>query len=170
MLADAFRNAAGAQIGFVNNGGIRVAELPAGPVTWGQLYTLTPFENRVLRIQMSGSDVRSVLEYALRTGTPDLHVSGLTVVFNPSAPVGHRVERVSLADGSTLNDAATYSVAIPDFLAAGTGDGYAGFAHAKQRADTGLTDLESVIKYLQGLPQPVRIDAAERRFLLTPTH
>ncbi len=164
MLADAFRITANAQMSFVNNGSIRVAELPAGPVTWGQLYSLQPFENRMLRVKLDGAAIREVLEHSVSGNTSGMHVSGITVHYNPAAPVGQRIKRVILANGEAVRTDGVYDVAITDFLATGTGDGYRGFGRATSREDVGLTDLEAVIQYLQSLPQPVHI-AADRRYI-----
>jgi hypothetical protein len=66
-----------------------------------------------------------------------------------------------MADGN-------YSVAVTDFLALGTGDGYRAFGLASKREDTALSDLDAVIKYLQQLPQPVRLASGGSRFIRTP--
>jgi 2',3'-cyclic-nucleotide 2'-phosphodiesterase/3'-nucleotidase len=164
MLADAFRTTANAQMSFVNNGSIRIAELPAGPVTWGMLYSLQPFENRMVRLALSGSAIREVLEHSVSGNTSGMHVSGFKVHYNPNAAVGQRVQRIVLDSGEEVRADGTYNVVVTDFLATGTGDGYRGFGQASRQEDVGLTDLEAVIQYLQGLPQPVRL-AADRRYI-----
>lgn len=168
MVADAFRWSTKTQFAFINNGGIRVNELPAGPVTWGMLYSLQPFENRMTRLTMSGAQIKEVIERGLAHGRPDMHVSGMTVVYDPSAPQGQRVLQMVMPGGEQVRPDANYSVGVLDFLA-GRGDGYEAFGHASRREDLGYTDLDAVIRYLQSRPSPVRIDTAERRYLLNPT-
>ncbi len=163
LLADAFRVTAKAHISFVNNGSIRINELPAGPITWGTLYSLQPFENRMVRLTMTGAQIRGIVEQSVTGENPGMHVSGMTVTYEPSAPAGQRVRSIALNSGQALRDDATYSVAVTDFLATGTGDGYRGFGDASKREDVGLTDLEALIRYLQDLPQPVSA-VAERRY------
>jgi 5'-nucleotidase len=163
LLADAFRTIGEAQIAFVNNGSIRIAELPKGPVTWGQLYSLQPFENRMVRLTMTGAQIRAMVERTVAGQFPGMHVGGLTVTYAPAAATGSRVRRI-LVEGQELQDAANYSVAVTDFLATG-GDAYAGFTQASKREDIGLTDLEALIEYLQKQPQPVRVNASERRYI-----
>jgi 5'-nucleotidase len=163
LLADAFRITAKAQVSFVNNGSIRITELPAGPVTWGTLYSLQPFENRIMRLTMTGAQIRGVVEQSVTGQTPGMHISGMTVRYNPAAPAGQRVQQIDIG-GATLRDDAAYTVAVTDFLATGTGDGYRGFGSASRREDVGLTDLEALIRYLQALPQPVRRQL-DRRYL-----
>ncbi len=163
LLADAFRVTANAQMSFVNNGSIRIAELPAGQTTWGTLYSLQPFENRMMRLTLTGADIRGIVEQSVTGDFPGMHVSGITVHYNRSAPAGQRVTKITVGN-EELRDDANYIVAVTDFLATGTGDGYRGFGQASKRADVGLTDLEAVIKYLQSLPSPVRI-TRDRRFV-----
>lgn len=161
LLADAFRVTARAQVSFVNNGSIRISELPAGPVTWGTLYSLQPFENRMMRLTMTGAQIRSVVEQSLTGEAPGMHISGMTVEYNASAPAGHRVQRITIGNDQ-LRDEGSYTVAVTDFLATGTGDGYRAFGDASKREDVGLTDLEALIKYLQSQPQPVRVEQDRR--------
>ncbi|HEX6558716.1 MAG TPA: bifunctional UDP-sugar hydrolase/5'-nucleotidase, partial [Longimicrobiales bacterium] len=168
LIADAFRASANAQLSFVNNGSIRIAELPAGPTTWGTLYSLQPFENRIVVLTMSGAQVRDVVEFSLRGSTPDMHISGMKVSYDAAAPAGRRVQRMTLLSGEEIQDNGSYTVSVTDFLATGSGDGYRAFGQARRRTDTNLTDLEALIHYLQALPQPVRVDLAERRFQSVP--
>jgi 5'-nucleotidase len=92
---------------------------------------------------------------------PGMHVSGMTITYNPAGAAGQRVQSIMVGNEEMRADA-TYVVAVTDFLATGTGDGYRGFGQASKREDVGLTDLEAVIRYLQGLPQPVRVEADRR--------
>ena len=163
LIADVYRASANAQIGFLNNGGIRTAELPAGPVTWGHLYSLQPFENRMMRLTMTGAQIKNVLEQAVGGEAPAMHISGMTVTYNPSAPRGSRVQRIVLSNGEEVRPDGNYTAGVPDFLAQ-AGDGYRGFAGAKVE-DAGVRDLEAMIQYLQKLPQPVRVNQNERRFI-----
>jgi 5'-nucleotidase len=167
LIADAYRASAKAQISFVNNGGIRITELPAGPVTWGQLYSLQPFENRMVRLTMTGVQIKNVLEQALNGETPAMHIGGMQVTWKPTAPVGQRVQRIVLTNGEDVRADASYTAGVPDFLAQ-AGDGYRGFAGVSRNEDAGVRDLEGLINYLQSLPQPVRVNQAERRFVAVP--
>lgn len=162
LLADAFRVGTGSQMSFVNNGSIRVPEIPAGPVKWGQLYSLQPFENAMTRLTLSGSAVREVVEQSVSGGTSGMHISGLKVEFDPKAEVGKRVVRMTLSDGTEVTPGGSYLVGVTTFLATGTGDGYTAFGKASAREDLPVTDLELLIRYVQSLPQPVRADRTRR--------
>lgn len=40
--------------------------IPAGPVTWGDLASIYPYDNQLRAVRVSGSDVREILEYSSR--------------------------------------------------------------------------------------------------------
>ena len=71
----------------------------------------------------------------------------------PDNPAGQRVTAVTTTDGRPLVDTATYTLAVPDFMAAG-GSGYAMLRVPAE--DTGIVDLDALVDYLRALPQPVR--------------
>src|SRR5205807_3254009 len=126
LLADAYRDIGRADLALVNNGGIRT-DLPGGAVTYGDLFAVTPFQNRLVRVAIPGAVVREALEHALAGGRPDAHVAGMEVWYDPRCPVGQRVQRVKLLNGRDLDARATYTLAVPDFVA----DGGSGFAMLK---------------------------------------
>ncbi len=158
LIADAYRAAAHSDVAIVNNGGIR-ADLPAGTVTWGQLFEVVPFQNFVVRLRVSGAVLRTALEHAVGAADARAHVSGVRVRVAPANPVGQRVTAVTFTDGRALEDGATYTLAVPDFMAAG-GSGYAMLRVPAE--NTGVVDLEAVVEYLRGLPQPVEPPADVR--------
>jgi 5'-nucleotidase len=162
LIADAQRAATGADLAIMNNGGIRT-DLEAGPVTWGMLYQLQPFQNRLVRLRLPGDAVIAALEHALAGPRPMAHVSGMRVRYDPGAPPGERVRDIVLDDGRPLRRDARYTVVVNDFLAEG-GDGYAMFPEAGPGEETGIVDLDALVDYVRALPQPVRGDP-EPRFL-----
>ena len=153
LIADAYRAAAGSDVALVNNGGIR-ADLPAGPVTWGQLFAVEPFQNFVVRLRVSGAVLRATLEHALGAADARAHVSGVRVRVNAAAPPGQRVVALTLADGRPVLDSAQYTLAAPDFVAAG-GSGYA-MLRGVTSENTGIVDLDAFAGYLAKMPQPVQ--------------
>jgi 2',3'-cyclic-nucleotide 2'-phosphodiesterase (5'-nucleotidase family) len=153
LIADAYRAAAHTEIGLVNNGGIR-ADLPAGPVTWGELFAVEPFQNFVVKCTVSGAVLRGILEHAVGAADARAHVSGLQVRVNPDNPAGQRVVAATLDDGRPVLDTAQYTIAVPDFVAAG-GSGYS-MLRSVQSQNTGIVDLDAFTDYLRHLPQPVR--------------
>jgi 2',3'-cyclic-nucleotide 2'-phosphodiesterase (5'-nucleotidase family) len=153
LLADAQRVATDAHVGFVNTGAIRRG-LPAGPVTWGMLFELQPFQNEMVTADLTGAVLKAALEAALGgDGRPRAHVSGLVVGYDPDSPTGGRVRTMVLDDGRVIEAGDTVTVALTDFVAGG-GDGYSMFREERwRRAD--LLDLDALLDYLAARPQPV---------------
>jgi 2',3'-cyclic-nucleotide 2'-phosphodiesterase (5'-nucleotidase family) len=153
LIADAYRAAAGTDVALVNNGGIR-ADLPAGPVTWGQLFEVEPFQNFVVRLRVSGAVLRQTLEHAVGAADARAHLSGVVVRVNAAAPPGQRVVALTFGDGRPVRDTAQYTLAVPDFVAAG-GSGYA-MLRTVPSENTGVVDLDAFTGYLGRLAQPVQ--------------
>jgi 5'-nucleotidase len=82
LFADALRDAVpGADAAIINNAtrGLR-ADLPDGPITFGRLYDVFPFDNRVVRITLSGAELGRWLAGEIRQGRRGaLGISGVGV-------------------------------------------------------------------------------------------
>lgn len=100
-------------------GGIR-AELPEGEVTYGDVYRLMPFDNRVAIIELSGAELRKVLAKQAHNRARAAGFAGMRVFVSCSA--GGMSLDMMLADGSKIDDADTIRVVANDFLLLG-GDG-----------------------------------------------
>jgi 5'-nucleotidase len=147
----------GAQIGFMNPGGIRkdLETGDGGVVSFGQAQAVLPFGNTLVVMDLTGAQLRRVLEQQWdrpASSEPSvLAVSGsLTYDWDGTQPVGHRVANVKV-EGKALDDGKTYRVVANNFLAEG-GDNIPMFARGTRRVETGLRDLDALIAYLQKHP------------------
>jgi 5'-nucleotidase len=86
LIADAQRTYAGTQIAFMNPGGIRV-DIQSGQVTYGELFTVQPFDNQVVRMQLTGDQIYRLLEQQFQVNRI-LQISGFTHTYNASNPAG----------------------------------------------------------------------------------
>jgi len=127
LITDAMREASGAEISFYHTGGIR-ADVPTGPITLESIFTVLPFDNLLMTVQLSGEQIKQLLEQSIDS-EKDLQVSGLRVEYDLSRPSGSKVLSVKVGE-RPLDPAAFYRVAINDFLGAG-GDRYAIFAQGR---------------------------------------
>ena len=149
LIADAQRIAGRGDIAVMNNGGIR-AELRAGMVTWGDVYEVSPFGNRLVAVSVRGDALRRYLEALVDGSAIRYHVSGVRIAFDPGAPAGSRLRRVALADGSLLDDRRRYRVIMTDFMASG-GDGAALGANAVIE-ELNRVDLDVLVDHLRAQP------------------
>ena len=159
LVADAMRAESGADLAFTNSGGLR-ADLAAGTITRGAVYDIIPFDNTLVLVRLTGRQVRELLEDGLAHGRISQQ-SGLRYRFDLSRPRDGRLLAVTLADGSPLDEARTYTVAVNNFMASG-GDNYDTLARAGGQTDTGTLVREALERHLAALtrdgPLDVRVD------------
>ncbi|HEY8397886.1 MAG TPA: 5'-nucleotidase C-terminal domain-containing protein [Flavihumibacter sp.] len=102
------------QLAFVNYGGVRSLQLPAGPLTIGRVFELMPFENILVIQEVPGAVLQQFLnKMAERGGWPSAGVQ-YTIKDKKAINV--------LINGKPLDPAATYVVANSDYIANGGDD------------------------------------------------
>ena len=127
LLTDALRDATGAQIAFMNSGGIR-DELPAAELLYKDIFAISPFDNYPAFVFLTGRQILAILNATTNGARGVLQTSGLHYTYDvgkdADKPVNerNRVVSATLADGTPLEMDKLYSVVMPDFVAAG-GDG-----------------------------------------------
>jgi 2',3'-cyclic-nucleotide 2'-phosphodiesterase / 3'-nucleotidase / 5'-nucleotidase len=157
LIAEARRNVLRADVGLVANTEIG-ADLPAGPVTYGQLYRVQPSENGLVKVTLTGAQLREVLEHALsRNGRPEAHIAGARVRYDPRRPAGRRIQRLELLGSRKFEAKAEYTLATDDFLASG-GEGYRALVN-RPSVPASMLDVDALIAYLKRLPQPAEFTA-----------
>lgn len=165
LIADAQRQAVHADASLMNNGGIRRPLLP-GAVTYGDLFELHPFGNAIVGVDVTGAELKSVLEHALTATGPDAHISGLVVRYDPLRAPGDRILSIRTSRGRSIDARRRYRLALSDFLAGGGG----GFSmlRGKKQVPSGKTDLDAFIDWVRRLPSPVHGPRNQRWTRVTP--
>jgi 2',3'-cyclic-nucleotide 2'-phosphodiesterase (5'-nucleotidase family) len=152
-VADAQRWAAQTDIAVMNNGGIRT-DLLSGVATYGTMFEIQPFANVIYRASIPGAALRSYLERMVSRAALNAHISGAEVQYDPSRAAGSRIVSVTMSNGMPLDDRATYTIALNDFLVTG-GDGMALPPEATPARSLDIIDLDALIDYSRSRPQPV---------------
>lgn len=155
LIADAMRDATGADVAITNGGGIRADRTyEAGTVlTRRDILSELPFGNVTVLMEVDGATIREALENGvsrIEDGAGRFpQVSGLSFLFDPSAPAGSRVSEVMVGD-EPLFDTNTYTLATNDYMAGG-GDGYAMFIGQTVLIDAAAATLMAtqVIEYIE---------------------
>ena len=121
LFTDAMRESVPAADVALHNvvGGLR-ADLRAGPLTYGRLYEVFPFDNRVVALTLTGAELRRVLTAQLQPGPATVGISGVRVQARCSE--GRLVVTIRTTSGEAIEDSRRVLVATTDFLATG-GDG-----------------------------------------------
>jgi 5'-nucleotidase/UDP-sugar diphosphatase len=154
-ITDAMRWKTGVQIAFQNSGGIR-ADIPSGPITIAEIFELSPFNNVLIVFELTGQQIKEVLECDIERGWDRLQVSGIAYRYYPkeSKPEGKRVDYVEV-DGEVLVDKGqillpdrVYSVASNDYVVGQAKDKYFSFPVTESK-DTGFPLNQVLIEWLE---------------------
>ena len=147
VIADALQAktaALGSVAAFVNKGGVR-ASLDAGPITYGQAVSVTPFNNTLTLLDLTGAELKAALLQGVRSPAAGGQLT-------PSAGTSYTVsgdDVQATVAGQPLDPARTYRVTLLTFTASG-GDSHFVLKGAKgRRLDTGLLDIDALVEYLK---------------------
>ena len=146
----------GAQVAFINSGGVRTDLIPAadGRLTFGDLFAMQPFGNNIVVKTLTGTQLKALLEQQFASGTnsPEqpnmlLPSRGFAFDYDLSKPAGQRIVRMAL-NGRAIDPAGSYRVAVNNFLASG-GDNFTVLASGGDAVDAG-TDVDALEAYVRG--------------------
>lgn len=177
LCSDALRTVTGADIAYVNGGGLR-APLAAGKISFNDIFSVFPFNNQVVTAEVTGRIILDMLEMGVMNYPNEdgsfPHMSGLTFSINKSIPTSvkldengfftgvdgeYRVHNVKVltANGAyePLDLEATYTLAGFNYFIVEYGGGMAMFKDAKIADAEGTLDVEVfetfIIEHLGGI-------------------
>jgi 5'-nucleotidase len=162
FVADAFRKATNADVALVNGGSLRADTIvKPGILTKRDVLSILPFNNRVVKIQVSGAVIRAALEHGVGSLGQELQpgrfpqVSGIRFEFDASRKPGARVTTVAV-NGKPLDDRRTYTLATTTYVAVEAGDGYdmfrgAPFLISAQQAQVESEVLQNAIAAMKSI-------------------
>lgn len=165
LCADAYRVMLGADVAFVNGGGVR-ADIKAGDITYEQIINVHPFGNEACMVQTTGQKLLDALEMGARAVPGEnggfLQVSGLTYTVVKSVPSSvvlndkgefvkvngpYRVTNV-MVGGAPLDLGKTYTLAAHNYMLKSGGDGFTMFKGDKLIKDCVMIDNQVLINYM----------------------
>ncbi len=170
LCADAYLDQSGADIAFVNGGGIRTA-INKGDITRNDILKVHPFGNNLTVIEVTGQQVLDALEWSVHALPGEFggfnQVAGLTFEYDSSIPspcvsdetnvmfdhidetIERRVRNVKVG-GEDLDPAKTYTLASVDYQLLNNGDGYTMYDGAKILQNAVKLDNQVLIDYITG--------------------
>ena len=157
----------GAQIAFMNPGGVRAEIVPApnGDVTFGQLFASQPFGNTLVVKSFTGAQIKALLEQQWASGPNSptqpmvlMPSAGFTYAYDLGRPAGQRIVEASL-DGQPLRDDQVYRVTMNGFLASG-GDSFTIFREGTDQVG-GVQDIDALEAYIAA-NRPLTLPATDR--------
>ena len=157
FIADAYRNAAGADVALVNGGSIRAdMTYSPGPLTVRDVLSMLPFNNPIVKVEVTGKLLADILEHGVARSAEDSEpgrfpqISGMSFKFDTRKLPGQRVSDITVG-GKPLDEGRNYTLATSDFLVSRGGDGYTMFKDAKV-----LTPAEKAPKDSDVFEQAIR--------------
>ena len=135
LLHTVMKRETGAQLTAVSVG-LQRLYVPRGATSVRQFYGLLPYENQVVRIRISGAQLRAYLEHAARhlnfSHLPDLYVKeipsfdydvldGCSYVVDLTKPAGQRITALSVG-GQPVQDAQSFTLGMTSYRLYGGGD------------------------------------------------
>lgn len=173
LFADLLRESvAGADVAILNGGSLR-SDLPAGRLSYGQLFEAMPFDNLVAKIRLTGAELKRVIAAHLQRDAHGLiSLSGMRV----TARCGKAGLELKLTrdNGKAVSDRETLLLATSDYLATG-GDGLfqpISLTPSRVELDTSGTFRDALARSLKRHPQlsprdPAIFDPAHPRLDLS---
>jgi 5'-nucleotidase len=112
----------GADIALSNGGSLRM-DLPAGPLTYGSIYELYPFDNRIVTLRLTGAQLTRIVEFNLQRKVAPFELLPIAG-FRVDVRCDGNMLRVELTRtfGGPIRPDDQLTVATSDFIAGG-GDG-----------------------------------------------
>lgn len=147
LMTDAIRHVHRLDIAFQNNGGIRMGKLPRS-ITFKDVYTLDPFNNQVVVMEMTPAEIRGLIRGSLgKGGRIDLQVSGMSYLVRMDDRNGVSEIRLTGSDGNPLPENRSYRVGVSSYVAS---------SYKFERSDPGralgATTAQALIQYLESNP------------------
>lgn len=168
LIADAQLAAtakAGAQIALTNPFGVRPPHelIPRadGTLTFGELYTIQPFNNDLITQTLTGAQLKAVLEQNFDEVGPKQVLTpsaGFAYRYDLSKPIGQRIVAMTL-NGAPIAPEASYRVTTNAFLAQG-GDTYTALTAGTDKV-VGVSDIAAFEAWLN-VPTPRAVPSEER--------
>lgn len=165
LVADAFRLTTGADIAFMNGGGIR-ANASAGDVTYGDIVNVLPFSNSICTMEVTGQIVLDALEWGSKDAPKEnggfLQVSGISYTINTNIPSSvtvddhglftgvegeRRVSDVMVGD-EPIDPEKTYVLAGHNYMLKNCGDGFTMFEGCKLIQDETMMQSQALIDFI----------------------
>lgn len=163
LISDVLREYGATDFAFMNSGGIR-AELPAAELTYAEIFAVSPFDNFPAIVTMSGAEIVETLRLTSSGVRGLIQVSGLRYTIDAAkddekpAAERNRIVNVTREDGTPLDPDKLYTVAMPDFIAAG-GDSTQSVMNKIPRSRISISYARPIrdvlVEVLSKRPQPI---------------
>jgi len=147
LIADAMLWATETDVALMNRGGVRAA-IPRGPITPRIVYQAIPFEENLYIMDLTGAELKEILETGMQGRRRDMEIGGLTAIRNQSMPDGSKMSDI-LIGGEPFDPDRVYTFVTTGYLAQGN-VGY-DIMLEHEAVPANLTLMDAVTSYISYL-------------------
>lgn len=97
--------------------------IPVGAINEGTLQSVLPYQDEIITGELTGAQIKAILEHGLNAGAGLVRFSGIKVQAHLTAPEGARVGSVKLDNGNSLQNNQVYKVLVSSRMQQGA-EGY----------------------------------------------
>ena len=144
LIADAMLWSTDSDVALMNRGGIRAA-LPRGLITPRVVYQAIPFEEDLFVFELTGAELKEILETGMQGRRRDMEIGGLTAYRNQAMPDGEKIEEM-LIGGEPFDPDMIYRFVTTGYLAIGN-IGY-DIMLEHESVPVGVTLMNAVTEYI----------------------
>jgi 2',3'-cyclic-nucleotide 2'-phosphodiesterase (5'-nucleotidase family) len=146
LIADSMKYEMQSDFALMNGGGIRDV-IHEGPITWGELFNILPFNNILERLEIKGADLYPILNAQIsKTYGGDFSVAGLKYTYDTAT---FKATSITLPDGTPIDPNKTYTLTVNNFMATATSAKYVPMGQLGKNPVIGPEDLPALVDYVK---------------------
>lgn len=163
LICRAIAEASGAEI--VLHGILSEQALPEGVLRMADIWRIVPYENRVVVLHLTPSEILEILQENARNRRPTsfMGIYGASYQWSVGPDGSRRPERLTLSDGSPPHPRKRYTVAVNSYVVASGGGRFARLREIAERPETRMRilDIDTRNAVMDYLSRHTPIDPAE---------
>jgi 5'-nucleotidase len=146
MVADAALTLPGVDFSVINYGGIRISNLAAGPISYDDIFRISPFNNYLVIVGLKPAEIRKFIEAEFHEKQEDLiSPAGFKYAARKTSDGRHiKVEDITLPNGRKMDETKTYYLALNSYLFSRWLSNHADYA-----IDTEVFVVDNIMDYLR---------------------
>gem|GEM_PF-214341 len=153
LIADGMKAAMDSDFALMNGGGIR-DNIFSGEITWNDLFNIQPFNNTLVKVEISGSDLEEILNSQFSSYGPDLSIGGFSYTWDSKAGTFGEVVDIFLPNGKKIDPNGSYTVTVNNYMAEHTSDKYL-LQKLGENPIQGGEDLEATVEFVRSFNGPI---------------
>lgn len=160
LIADGMAAAMDSDFALMNGGGIR-DDLNAGDMTWNELFNIQPFGNTLVKLEVTGSDMRAIINSQFSSYGPDVSIAGFSYIWDSTKGSFGEVIDMYLPDGSKIDPDKTYTVTVNNYMYPHSSDKYR-IAELGENPVQGPEDLQATVEFVKSIEGTITYTAEGR--------